>query len=118
VNPSSATIAAPNHDGHEETAIDERCHSPLWLHSSHCGHPISTARRARMTSVYENLMGVLGILISLVWLWLVWMSVRSGVTWGWAGGPTRRQRPALFWLVMLAYLALALGFAWRGLVRV
>lgn len=70
-----------------------------------------------MTGVYENVMGVVGILIAPLWLWLVWMSVRSGVTWGWAGGPNRRHRPALFWLVVLAYLALAVGFAWRGLAR-
>ena len=70
-----------------------------------------------MTDVYENVMGVLGILIAPVWLWLVWLSVRSGVTWGWTDGPGRRQRPALFWLVMFAYLALAAGFAWRGFIR-
>ena len=70
-----------------------------------------------MTDVYENVMGVLGILIAPVWLWLVWLSVRSGVTWGWTDGPSHRQRPTLFWLVMFAYLALAVGFAWRGFIR-
>jgi hypothetical protein len=69
---------------------------------------------ADMTGVYENAMGILGILIAPVWLWLIWMSFRSGVTVGWAGGPSRSHRPALFWLVMVAYLALAVGFAWRG----
>lgn len=70
-----------------------------------------------MTGVYEIVTGVLGILIALLWLWLVWTSVRSDVTWGWGSGPSRRQRPALFWLVMLFYLVLALGFAWNGFAR-
>ena len=67
--------------------------------------------------VFDTAMGVLGILIAAVWLWLIWMSVRSGVVWGWAGGPARSQKPLLFWLIMLAYVAIATGFAWRGLAR-
>ncbi len=66
---------------------------------------------------YDAVMGVLGILIAPVWLWLIWMSVRSGVTWGWTGGPSRAQRPALFWLCMFVFLGLAVGFAWRGFAR-
>ncbi|GAA4752532.1 hypothetical protein GCM10023264_19330 [Sphingomonas daechungensis] len=70
-----------------------------------------------VASIYKNAMGFLGILIAPVWIWLIWMSVRSGVTWGWAGGPSRRQKPALFWIVMLSYLALSVGFVWYGFAR-
>jgi hypothetical protein len=66
---------------------------------------------------YDAVMVVLGILIAPVWLWLIWMSLRSGETWGWVGGPSRTQRPALFWLCMLAYLGLATAFAWHGFTR-
>jgi hypothetical protein len=68
-------------------------------------------------NIFEIMMGVLGLLIAPIWLWLVRLSVNSGVVWGWASGPTRSQKPALFWLVMVAYLALAVGFAWHGLAR-
>jgi hypothetical protein len=68
-------------------------------------------------SAYEAAMGVLGILIAPLWLGLIWLSVRSGVTWGWTAGPSRSQKPALFWLCMLTYFALAIGFAWRGIAR-
>ena len=76
-----------------------------------------TRHVATMMGLYDDVMGAARILVAALWLWLIWMSVRSGVTWGWAGGPNRRQRPALFWLVMVAYLALAVAFAWHGLAR-
>lgn len=31
---------------------------------------------------YETVMGVIGIAIAPVWLCLIWLSVRSGATWG------------------------------------
>lgn len=68
-------------------------------------------------NIHETAMGILGMLIAPVWLWLLTMSIRSGVVWGWAGGPTRSRRPTFFWLVMAGYLALAVGFAWRGFAR-
>ena len=68
-------------------------------------------------NIHETAMGVLGILFAPVWLWLLTMSIRSGVVWGWASGPTRSRKPTLFWLVMVGYLALAVGFAWRGFAR-
>jgi hypothetical protein len=62
-------------------------------------------------------MGALGILIAPLWLYLIWLSLRSGVTWGWPNGPTRSHKPAFFWLSMLAYFGLAVGFAWNGFIR-
>lgn len=67
--------------------------------------------------IYETVMGVLGILIAPVWLYLIALSLRAGVTWGWPQGPRRDQRPASFWLCLLAYFALAVAFAWHGLGR-
>lgn len=70
-----------------------------------------------MTQAYETTMGLIGIVIAPLWLYLIWLSVRSGTTWGWPNGPRRSQRPALFWLSMAAYLGLAIGFAAYGLSR-
>lgn len=62
-------------------------------------------------------LGILGILVAPVWLWLIWMSVSGGKIEGWSRGPSRAKRPILFWLCILVYLALAFGFAWRGFIR-
>lgn len=67
--------------------------------------------------IYEAVMGVLGILIAPLWLYLIWLSVRTGVTSGWPQGPRRDRKPALFWLCLLAYLGLAIGFAGYGFSR-
>lgn len=67
--------------------------------------------------IFSTVTGVLGILIAPVWLWLIWMSVTEGKIQGWARGPSRTKRPLLFWLCIFAYLALAVGFAWRGVTR-
>jgi hypothetical protein len=66
---------------------------------------------------YETVMGVLGILIAPLWLYLIWRSLRSGVTWGWPKGPKRDQRPGFFWLCMILYFGLAVAFAWHGFGR-
>ena len=68
-------------------------------------------------NTYETAMGFLGIFIAPFWLWLILMSVRSGAVWGWPGAPSRSRKPMLFWLVMAAYLALAVAFAWRGFAQ-
>lgn len=67
--------------------------------------------------VYETAMGILGIAFAPVWLFLIWLSLRSGGTWGLSRGPSRNRKPLLFWLCMLAYFGLAMGFAWRGFAR-
>ena len=42
---------------------------------------------------YETFMGALGILIAPLWLYLVWLSLRSGITWGlMAQGAIRNRR--------------------------
>jgi len=71
-----------------------------------------------MTQAYETTMGVIGIVIAPLWLYLIWLSVRSGSTWGWTAGPRRSERPVFFWLTMVVYLGLAIGFAAYGLSRV
>lgn len=68
-------------------------------------------------NIYETVSGVLGILIAPLWLIVIWRSLKSGVTWGWPQGPRRGRRPALFWLSMLAYFGLFVGFAWHGIDR-
>ena len=70
-----------------------------------------------MIQAYEAMMGVIGIVIAPFWLYIIWLSVRSGSMWGWPSGPRRSERPALFWLAMVAYLGLAIGFAGHGLSR-
>ena len=70
-----------------------------------------------MKQIIEPVMGVLGILIAPLWLYLILMSLQSGTTWGWPGGPTRAKRPFFFWLCLSAYLCLAIGFAVRGYSR-
>lgn len=70
-----------------------------------------------MSQAYETIMGALGIIIAPVWLYLIWLSVRSGATWGWPTGPRRSEQPAFFWSAMLVYLGLAIGFAARGASR-
>jgi cytochrome c oxidase assembly factor CtaG len=71
-----------------------------------------------MIEAYEAMMGLIGIAIATLWLCLIWLSVRSGSTWGWPSGPRRSERPVLFWLSMAVYFALAVGFAAYGLSRV
>lgn len=67
--------------------------------------------------IYDAVMAVFGILIAPLWIWLIWMSLSSGATWGWPRGPSRDRKPVLFWLCMLAYFGLAVGFAWHGYGR-
>lgn len=66
---------------------------------------------------YETVMGVIGIAIAPVWVYLIWLSVRSGSTWGWPLGPRRAERPLRFWITMAAYLGGAIGFAAHGSSR-
>ena len=66
---------------------------------------------------YETVMGVIGIAIAPVWLCLIWLSVRSGSTWGWPRSPRRAERPLRFWISMAAYLSVAIGFAAHGWSR-
>ena len=71
-----------------------------------------------MGQTYQTFSGVLGILVAPLWLFLIWLSLKSGTIWGWPNGPRRDQKPVLFWLCLLAYFGLAIAFSWHGFGRI
>ena len=61
---------------------------------------------------------LLPLCLGLAFLWLIWRSLRTGMSPGSGGmSPRRAERPVTFWAMVLLYAAMAAWLIGQSIVR-